>query len=124
MKPHKQMTFLFDLDDTLIRTKNRDYMNSVPIKERIDHVNKLYDEGHFIKLESARGVVSGIDWYDRTFDQLVGFGLKFHTLRTGVKQHYDVQVCDKSVNSEAYFRMVFLYDNPDQRAIDAAMEQL
>jgi hypothetical protein len=124
MIPHKEMTFLFDLDDTLVTTKDRDYMSAVPIPGRIEHVNSLYDAGHFIKIETARGVVSGKDWYQKTFDQLVGFGLKFNTLRVGVKQHYDIQVCDKSINTDAYFRMVHLYDNPDQRAIDLARGEL
>ena len=124
MKPHKEMTFLFDLDDTLVKTKNRDYMNSKPIPGRIEHVNELYDQGHFIKIETARGAVSGTDWYESTFNQLVGLGLKFHTLRTGVKQHYDIQVCDKSINTEAYFQMLHIYDNPDERAIKTARDAL
>ena len=63
------MIYCFDLDGTLGTTPPHqedstpgDYMNSVPMQERIDVVNRLYDEGHTILIETARGSGSGIDW--------------------------------------------------------------
>ena len=44
----KTRTFCFDIDDTICKTKNGDYKNSIPIKYVINLINKLYDEGHYI----------------------------------------------------------------------------
>ena len=35
--------------------------------------------------------------------QLEDWGAKFHDLIVGEKPHFDLYICDKSVNSEAYF---------------------
>jgi FMN phosphatase YigB (HAD superfamily) len=102
------MIYVFDLDNTLCDTKkkldgNWDYLNSEPFSERIDLVNKLYDDGHKIIIETARGCVSKKNWYEQTYNQLVSFGLKFHELRTGVKFNADFFVDDKAINSNDFF---------------------
>ena len=102
------MIYVFDLDNTLCDTKkkldgNWDYLNSEPFQERIDLVNKLYDEGHKIIIETARGCVSKKNWYEQTYNQLVSFGLKFHELRAGVKFNADFFVDDKAINSNDFF---------------------
>lgn len=101
-------TFVFDLDNTLCDTKrkedgNWDYLGALPFQERINKVNSLYDEGHEIIVETARGCVSGKDWYPQTFEQLVTFGLKFHKLRAGVKFNADYFIDDKAVNDKDFF---------------------
>lgn len=102
------MRYVFDLDNTLCLTlKNNqgdwDYLNAEPITERINIVNDLYDEGHYIIVETARGCVSKKNWYEPTYNQLVGYGLKFHELRTGVKFNGDLFIDDKGINSEVFF---------------------
>ena len=50
------MTYVFDIDNTLCYTNDSDYENSTPREERIKKVNALYDEGHTILLQTARGM--------------------------------------------------------------------
>ena len=58
MKTFKNISFVFDIDDTICNNKNRDYANAIPIKEVIDKINYLYDNGATIKLYTSRGMVS------------------------------------------------------------------
>ncbi len=103
--------YLFDLDNTLCITKknkegNWDYLNAEPIDERIRYVNKLYDFGHKIIIDTARGCVSKKNWHEKTYNQLMSFGLKFHELRTGVKYNFDYSIDDKAFNSEDFFQNI------------------
>jgi FMN phosphatase YigB (HAD superfamily) len=100
--------YVFDLDNTLCDTKKKengdwDYLGADPFQDRIDFVNNLYEEGHYIIIETARGCVSKKNWYEKTFNQLINFGLKFHELRTGVKFNADFFVDDKAINSNDFF---------------------
>jgi CMP-N,N'-diacetyllegionaminic acid synthase len=102
------MIYVFDLDNTLCDTKkkedgNWDYLGAKPFLERIEMVNKLYDEGNRIIVETARGCVSRKNWYEQTFNQLISFGLRFHELRAGVKFNADFFIDDKAINSEDFF---------------------
>ena len=49
---------VFDVDDTISIHKNRDYENAIPIQPVIDKLNKLHDEGYYIKLFTGRGQLS------------------------------------------------------------------
>ena len=102
------MVYVFDLDNTLCDTrKGKDgrwrYFESTPFYDRIKVVNKLWDEGHTIIVETARGCNSKINYYEETFNQLRSWGLKFTTLRTGVKFGADYFIDDKGINSEDFF---------------------
>ena len=97
------MIYCFDLDSTLCNTQGSNYESSTPITERIEAVNKLYDEGHIIIVDTARGSNSGKNWWSFTVQQLKSWGLKFHTLRTGVKFAADVFVDDKGFNDKVFF---------------------
>ena len=60
------MKYCFDIDGTLCDTPNKengkpDYENATPIPCMLEHVNRLYDEGNKIILQTARGRGSGID---------------------------------------------------------------
>jgi CMP-N,N'-diacetyllegionaminic acid synthase len=103
------MIYVFDLDHTLCDTKkkddgNWDYLNSTPYQDRIEKVNRLFDDGNKIIIETARGNSSKINWYLNTHNQLVSWGLKFHELRTGVKYGADFYIDDKGINAEVFFR--------------------
>ncbi len=97
------MIYVFDLDGTLCATTARDYVASVPHAHRIARVNALYDAGHVIVIDTARGSVSSIEWEPLTRRQLALWGVKYHTLRVGKKTYGDVYVDDKAVNAEEFF---------------------
>ena len=84
-----QKKYFIDLDNTLCKTQNSDYRNSVPIFERIEEVKRLKDAGHFITIWSARGSRSGKDWYELTKAQLNLWKVPFDSLILG-KPEYDV----------------------------------
>ncbi len=101
--------FVFDLDKTLCSTPEDKlgvpiYKNSAPIKDRIQQVNKLYENGNKIIIDTARGSTSGVDYYDLTNKQLNEWGLKFHTLRTGIKFPSDFYIDDKAINHDDFFK--------------------
>ncbi len=105
-------TYVIDLDQTLCITEQKedgtwDYFNSIPIQDRIDYVNKLWEDGNTIIIETARGSSSKINWYNETYDQLRSWGLKFNSLRVGVKFAADYFIDDKAINSEDFFNGKF-----------------
>ena len=97
------MIYCFDLDGTLCNTTGNNYENSKPIQNRIDIINKLYDDGHMIYIETARGSSTGIDWKSFTHVQLTAWGVKYHKLRTGTKFHADIFVDDKGMSDVEFF---------------------
>ena len=101
---NKGKIYVFDLDNTLCSTHENQYVSATPYPDRIKKVNALYDAGNTIIVETARGCVSGKNWFYKTLDQLKGWGLKFHTLRTNVKFAADIFVDDRAINSEDFFR--------------------
>ena len=104
------MTYGFDIDGTICTTKDGLYDNSNPIPERIDIVNKLYDAGHTIIFQTARGMGrSGNSYayaheafYELTRTQLIEWGVKFHELFLG-KPAGDIYVDDKGIKDEDFF---------------------
>jgi hypothetical protein len=100
--------YVIDLDGTLCDTKLSEegywrYLEATPYPERIEKVNRLYDDGHTIIIETARGCVSGKDWYPDTIEQLTRFGLRFHDLRTGIKHAADFFIDDRAINADDFF---------------------
>ena len=104
------MIYVFDLDNTLCKTVHDGhrwlYEQATPIPERIAAVNALYDAGHTIKIDSARGCDSGKNWLGVTVKQLRDWGVKYHTARTGLKFGGDVFVDDKGVRDVDFFKDV------------------
>ena len=112
------MIIYVDIDDTICRRgthntdtnddsdkyshSNLDYKKSIPYKNRINKINRLYDEGHIIVYWTARGSLTNINWFNITYKQLTEWGCKFNELRMG-KPAYDVLIDDKSFNSVEYF---------------------
>ena len=99
------MVYCFDLDGTLCNTDGNNYKDSTPKKERIEIVNTLYDQGHTILIDTARGCVSGKNYFFFTMEQLKSWGVKFHTLRTGVKFGADVFIDDKGIQDQRFFKV-------------------
>ena len=97
------MIIYVDIDETIANTpESRDYSLSQPIKENIQTINKLYDAGNTIVYWTVRGSCSGIDWTDITQIQLNMWGAKHHELKMK-KPNYDLFICDKAINSQAFF---------------------
>ena len=73
-------------------------------KKRIKLVNKLFDEGNTIIIDTARGSVSGKNYFFFTVNQLKSWGVKFHTVRAGVKIGADIFIDDKGVQDQVFFK--------------------
>jgi hypothetical protein len=100
------MIYIVDIDHTICNTPEIDgkqrYDLSTPYPERIERINKLYDEGHTIIYWTARGSGSGINQFKITHGSLLEWGAKFHEVRLG-KPSYDVWIDDKAINDKQYF---------------------
>ena len=95
------MKIRVDIDETIcFYESTRDYPLAKPYKNKILEINRLYDEGHEITYYTARGSVTGIDWYDTTKKQLDEWGCKYNELSVGEKPHYDLLICDKTMRIE------------------------
>ena len=92
-----KLNFCFDIDGVIAITKDTtDYSKSSANKEIISLVNKLYDYGNHIRLHTARGYVTGIDWSEVTKRQLSDWGLKYRELKFG-KPNADYYVDDHAM---------------------------
>ena len=97
------MIIFVDIDETICYNidnpdKARDYNLSVPNRENIQLINRLFDEGYQIIYWTARGSGTGIDWRSTTEHQLKEWGVKYHELKLG-KPVYDLFICDKAISS-------------------------
>ena len=105
------MKIYVDIDDTICYYKpendnssnKKDYSLAIPYNDRIEKINKLYDEGHKIVYWTARGTVTQHFWFQITLEQLKKWKCKFHELKMG-KPAYDLFIDDKNINSEVYFK--------------------
>ena len=97
------MIIYVDIDETICESpESRDYSLAVPLRDRIEKINKLYESGNKIIYWTARGTGSGIDWREVTEKQFSNWGVKYHDLRFG-KPIYDLFIDDKNINSNEYF---------------------
>ena len=105
------MNYVFDIDETICgKVENGEYENAEPWPSRIAIVNKLYDEGHTIVFQTARGMgrhknnpaLAIRDFYSITQNQLRRWGVKYHHLFLG-KPMGDFYVDDKGVKDVDFF---------------------
>jgi acid phosphatase class B len=104
------MTYVFDIDGTICYSKESNYKNSLPRQDRIDKINKLYDEGNTIYFLTARGMGRSNNsqafaeraFFELTEKQLLSWGVKFHKLFLG-KPAGDYYIDDKGVSDEDFF---------------------
>ena len=100
------MRYCFDIDGTLCDTPNNekgkpDYLNAQPFPFMVQQVNRLYDEGHYIIMQTARGKGSGIDHTELTTKQLNEWGYKYHELfPMFCKPTADLFIDDKGIDVE------------------------
>ena len=69
------MVVYVDIDGTIC-SQEEDYSNAKPYRERIQKINKLYDDGNEIIYWTARGTVTGKRWFEVTISQLNEWGVK------------------------------------------------
>ncbi|MDO8634245.1 MAG: phosphoheptose isomerase [archaeon] len=97
-------TICFDLDNVICSQTTGDYENAVPDRTAIKLVNSLHSQGHRIIIYTSRFMgrnnndakAAQAEGYQFTFQQLKGWGVKFHELFLG-KPKYDVLVDDRAV---------------------------
>ena len=97
------MIYYVDIDETICYYEGeREYKKALPNYQRIEKINKKYDEGNTVVYWTARGGTTGIDWSRLTKEQLKKWGVKYTELKMW-KPPYDIFICDKAINSERYF---------------------
>lgn len=96
-----KMIYCFDIDGTLCTNTDGAYETAEPLFERIAVVNRLYEAGHTIKLFTARGSTTGIDWRKMTEQQLSNWQVCYHELILG-KPEADIFVDDKAFNADRW----------------------
>lgn len=104
------MTYVFDIDGTICSLTNGNYGFAIPYMKRIKKINQLYDEGHTIIFQTARGMgrsnnnseFANKEFYEMTRSQLTGWGVKFHDLFLG-KPSGDIYIDDKGTKDEDFF---------------------
>lgn len=96
-----QKVIAVDIDETICNTPDnpRRYEESAPIYSNIEKINRLYDEGYKIIYWTARGSLTGLNWFDLTEKQLKQWGCKYHELKCN-KMFYDIIICDKALRIE------------------------
>jgi len=111
--------YCFDIDGTICTPGEGcgtcQYEGATPKKDRIEAVNKLYDEGHYIIYMTARAMgrnktkphaeaarVAEELLHPLTKLQLSIWGCKYHELIMG-KPHADLFIDDKGINSDEFF---------------------
>ena len=103
--------YVVDIDGTICTSiTNGDYSSAFPIYDRIEKINKLYDEGNYIVYLTARGMgrySNNADrakskFYEITKLQLKLWKCKYHELFLG-KPSGDFYIDDKGINSDEFF---------------------
>ena len=105
MKFLNKKIFIFDLDNTICKTRKNFYLKSKPKKNIIKKINQIKKNGHIVKIFTSRYMGRSNEnrtyvikkFYNITFKQLKNWGLQFDELLMG-KPSYDYFIDDKSYN--------------------------
>ena len=95
------MIIYVDIDDTICYYKDGNqgnYTLALPWPDKIETINQLYAQGHHITYWTARGTITGIDWFPLTKQQLHKWGCKYHALKMN-KPGFDLFIDDKAITS-------------------------
>ena len=104
------MNYVFDIDGTICTITDGDYAKAQPLQLRIDHINRLHDEGNTIVFQTARGMGRTNNnsqlaydlFYELTKQQLDEWGVKYDSLFLG-KPSGDLYIDDKGISDERFF---------------------
>lgn len=98
------MIYCLDVDGTLLDTTwdAEGVPWSEPLVDRIKYVNQLALEGHEIRIYTARGSETGIDWREYTRAQLIEAGLIWDG-EVYIKPYADVYVDDHAMSDWQFF---------------------
>ena len=102
---NRKKIFIFDIDNTICRTKKSDYTKSIPIKKIIKFINELKKNGHIIKIFTSRYMGRHKDntnlvkkkYTLKVKKQLKKWGVNYDELILG-KPSYDFFIDDKTLN--------------------------
>ena len=72
------------------------FKNAEPFTKRIEYMNSLYDDDHYIIYWTARGYESGTDFLEETRKQLDSWNVKYNECIT-FKPNYDIWIDDKAI---------------------------
>ena len=109
----KRAIIYVDIDDTICETPETalkagapDYAKAQPYEDRIEMINRLFDNGYKIVYWTARGTGTGVDWRDVTEEQFQEWGVKHDQIQFN-KPIYDIFIDDKNMNSDSFFKMMY-----------------
>ena len=107
--PDPKKTAVFDVDDTVLVTQNRDYENSQPKMEVIEGMRALKEAGWFIYLHTARGMGRSngdiVSVADDVFNEIETFCKKFNVPYDAIqigKPYGTVYIDDKAMRPEEF----------------------
>ena len=107
--------FIVDIDGTICSNTNGDYEKAIPYYDVINKINNLYNSGNIIKMMTARGATTKIDWTELTKKQLNDWGVKHHQLIMNQKPYGDVYIDDKAINVAAFKLLDFKENNNEKK---------
>ena len=96
------MIYYVDIDNTICKTHDSNYKNSVPYINRIDRMNDLYRQGNEVHYWTARGGSTGKDWSEFTIEQFAKWGVLYTSLNFK-KPSYDIWIDDKGLSDKEFF---------------------
>lgn len=104
------MIYVIDIDGTICNETGGNYIDCSPNVSRIAKINRLYEQGHTIIYQTARGmdscngdqVKAYKKYYHFTYNQLLEWNCKFHDLYLG-KPKADFYIDDKILTINDFF---------------------
>lgn len=96
------MIYCIDIDGTICKTNGNNYPEAQPYPDAVEEVNRLYNDGHYIKLFTARGTTSKIDWTELTSNQMKEWGVKYHELIMNIKPSFDIMIDDRALEASEW----------------------
>jgi len=108
------MKYVIDIDGTICTITDGNYENAEPLYDRIEHINRLYDEGNTIIYFTARGMntyynnvsLAQDKWFNFTKKQLEKWNAKYHNLILG-KPSGDLYIDDKGIRANDFFLRIY-----------------
>ena len=108
------MTYCFQLDGTIC-TEEEFFPDAKPYLYMIDHINKLYEQGHVIKIYSTRSKAGGKDWSNYNKIWLKDWEVKYHELINEGIPDCDRLISTNAQNTQALRNELVPQPPPEQR---------